>query len=393
MNRATITPSSSKRRVLYVTDFHEEEVLLGIADFARQANWELIANMRFHGGFPTEKEADGLLVTSYSRRVQKWLEHWKGTPIVHLGIPPDGLHFPSVHPDFGQAGSIGARHLMELGSVQHAFYTLEPGPDSMRIRDAFEKELAAGGLDCIRIELTFSSSLSPARDARLRMLARCLERLKKPVAIMTCDDRRSLELLEACELQGLRVPEDIAILGCENRRVEMSIAKVALSSIDFDKRRVGRKAAEILQSMMEGADPPSREELVPPACVIGRASTATFATAHDGIRGSILHIRGHYAEPMRLADLARLAGMSERLFRDEFKECVGHGPKEEILRVRIEAACRLLRDTDLKLEAVALESGFGSAKKLCEAFARHRGTSPGRWREQALEGKSSIVSG
>ena len=55
-------------------------------------------------------------------------------------------------------------------------------------------------------------------------------------------------------------------------------------------------------------------------------------------------------------------------------------------RVRLGAAERLLRDTELKLEAVALESGFGSARRLCTVFADAHGMSPNAWRQQAKGG-------
>jgi transcriptional regulator GlxA family with amidase domain len=42
----------------------------------------------------------------------------------------------------------------------------------------------------------------------------------------------------------------------------------------------------------------------------------------------------------------------------------------------------LLRDSDLKLEAIAMESGFGSAAQLCRFFARAYGSSPNVWRER-----------
>ncbi|MBB5352471.1 LacI family transcriptional regulator [Haloferula luteola] len=391
MNLAFSPEPSPRRRVLYVTDFHEEEMLLGIADFARKANWELISNMRFHGAFPTESEADGLLVTCYSDRVKDWLKAWKGTPTVHLGIPHPEMNLPFVQPDLELVGRTGARHLMNLGRVQHAFYSLQPGPDSRLIRDAFERELAASGLSSDRLEVSSATGGSPAKNVRLPLLAQQLKLLRKPVAIMTCDDRRSLDLLEACDMLGLRVPEDVAILGCEDRKVEVNLARVALSSVDFDKHYMGKRAAQMLQTAMDGQRLPRHCELVAPAGVKQRASTATYSTPDSHLRRSVLFIRRHYSEPLRLSSLARMAGMSERVFRDEFKRCVGHGPKEEIIRVRLDAACRLLRDTDYKLEAIAMESGFGSAKKLCEAFSRVHQTTPGRWRELAQAGKLSTA--
>jgi hypothetical protein len=59
----------TQRRVLFITDFYIEPVLAGIVEYARDAGWELIPNMRFHGLFPSEREADGILATVTSERV------------------------------------------------------------------------------------------------------------------------------------------------------------------------------------------------------------------------------------------------------------------------------------------------------------------------------------
>lgn len=375
------------KRVLFVTDFYEEESLLGVVEHARDCGWELIANMRFHGKFPTESEADGILVTAHGPRVQKWLEGWKDTPMIHIGMPSSPVAAPWVDADYENAGRVGARHLLELGQVRYGFYTLEEGKDTLLVRDGFESEIRNAGLKSVRIDLTAEDGLEMPRKLRLERLAEKLKLQDRPLAIMASDDRRSLELVAACEIAGLRVPEDVSILGCENRSVEVGLCPTRLSSVDLNRRLVGLNAARALDTLMSGGSV-SERALVQPKGVIARASTATFATGNPGITRSVIHLREHVTEPAKLSELARMAGMSERYFRQEFKRLVGHSPRHELLRSRMAKAARLLRDTDFKLEAIAIESGMGSAKKLCEFFARFHGMSPGRWRMQAQESKA-----
>lgn len=389
------TPTGRKRRVLYITDFHVEEKLLGAVEIARERNWELISNMRFHGLFPSETEADGLLITCYGERTREWLSLWKRTPAVHLGISPPVTGLPWVDCDHATVGRLGAEHLMGLGKVHHAFYSLLVYPETRIIRDAFENRLQTAGLGCTRLDFEADHESDPMeipRELRLTWLARRLGSLPRPLAVMTDDDRRSLEIVAACELAGLRIPEDVTVLGCENRAVEVRLSPVPLSSVDLNHRHVGRRAAELLDQLMIGETVHSSGHRVQPAGVAARESTATVFTGNPGIDRCVLRIRTEYAGPLRLTDLARLAGMSERQFRAEFRRLTGHCPRQEIQKVRMEAANRLLRDTDLKLEAVASESGFGSAKKLCEAFGRHHGVSPHRWRLRHREGEGSSMT-
>ena len=129
----SFSPAAAKR-ILFITDFYEEEALLGVVDHARVEGWELIANMRFHGHFPSETQADGILVTANGPRVQQWLENWQGTPIVHIGTAPPELAVAWVDVDHAAAGRMGARHLMALGQVHHAFYSLVSRPETLCVR-------------------------------------------------------------------------------------------------------------------------------------------------------------------------------------------------------------------------------------------------------------------
>ncbi len=376
------------RRVLYVTDFYQEEQLLGVVDYARHRNWELISNMRFHGILPSETEADGILVTGYTERVQNWMRQWQGTHSVHLGMAPPELNLCWVDVDYEEAARAGARHFLELGHLNFAFYSLINQSDTLQVKERFVEELEAAGRSATLLDFEAvhgTSTLEVPREERLRWLVSRLDSLKKPLAVMTDDDRRSLEVVAACDVLGLRIPEDVSVLGCENRVVEVNMSRLPLSSVDMNWRLAGRRAAELLDQMMEGKTS-GRNIRVGPLGVVGRASTATFVTECPEITRTLLHIRENFAQSLRMTDLARMAGMAERHFRAEFKRLVGHSPRAEIHRARLAVATRLLRDTELKLEAIAFESGLGNAKKLCEVFAEDYGMTPTAWRIQSRDG-------
>jgi LacI family transcriptional regulator len=385
-SRAVETARRTSRRVLFITDFYVEEILAGIAEYARDVKWELIANMRFHGAFPSEREADGILTTVTSERVRDWLGQWQNCPTVRMiASPYPDLPYPAVEGDYAAAGRAGAQHLLELGHVHYAFYWLQAGPESADAVHAFEAVLAAAGRRLHRLDFTAAhggKSVEIPREQRLRWLAEELRRLPKPVAIMGDDDRRALELLIACDAAGLRVPQDVALLGCDNRAIELAMARMPISSVDMNMQSLGWEAAAVLDRLMRGEKPRARVQKVPVRGVVARRSTATFVTDSPGITAALLHLREHFQKPLRLAKLARIAGMSERLFGREFKRRVGRGPRAEIQRARLACAARLLRDTDFKLDAIAVESGFGSARKLCTIFAEAYRTTPTAWRQR-----------
>ncbi len=88
----------------------------------------------------------------------------------------------------------------------------------------------------------------------------------------------------------------------------------------------------------------------------------------------------HLDEPLTGADLARRAGMSLRAFQRRFRETVGTTPGEWLTRQRVARARELAETTQLPMERLAAEAGFGSVETLRHHFRRLVGTTPGRYR-------------
>jgi transcriptional regulator GlxA family with amidase domain len=78
--------------------------------------------------------------------------------------------------------------------------------------------------------------------------------------------------------------------------------------------------------------------------------------------------------------IARRAGMSSRTLSRRFREQVGATPARWVARARVTRAQRLLETTDLSIERVAAEAGFGSAAVMREHFGEVVGTSPMAYR-------------
>lgn len=107
---------------------------------------------------------------------------------------------------------------------------------------------------------------------------------------------------------------------------------------------------------------------------------ASQNTSHPGIRHAQDWILCHLDAPLRLAELARQAAMSERNFRRVFGREVGASPAEFIERARLDAARRLLEDGDLPLKSIAGRVGFGSEQSLRKLFLKQLGVAPHEYR-------------
>jgi AraC family transcriptional activator FtrA len=93
-------------------------------------------------------------------------------------------------------------------------------------------------------------------------------------------------------------------------------------------------------------------------------------------------MRRHLDEPLPLNLLAERARMSERTLLRRFEEATGRSPKQWLVHERLGRARELLEGSDLAVEQIADQCGFGSADTLRHHFRRTLKISPARYRER-----------
>jgi AraC family transcriptional activator FtrA len=103
-------------------------------------------------------------------------------------------------------------------------------------------------------------------------------------------------------------------------------------------------------------------------------------------RGSLSELmdqmRRRLGEPLRIADLARLAAMSERTFMRRFQAATGMSPADWITRMRVDCARELLESTALSVDFIAARTGLGTSTTLRHHFRRKVGVSPVEYRRR-----------
>jgi AraC-like DNA-binding protein len=92
------------------------------------------------------------------------------------------------------------------------------------------------------------------------------------------------------------------------------------------------------------------------------------------------YIDQHICEPITLATLAEVAGLSRMYFAAQFRAATGCRPHECVLRKKIERAQRMLLETSEPLVSIALDVGFQSQAHFSTVFKRFAGLSPYQWR-------------
>lgn len=101
------------------------------------------------------------------------------------------------------------------------------------------------------------------------------------------------------------------------------------------------------------------------------------------------HLVAHPSEPVALAQLAQLSGLSETHFRRLFRETLQESPAKYALRLRLNNACRALEGTNDTIAEIAADNGFFDQSHFVKAFRHHFGRTPTEYRRN----HQHIISG
>jgi LacI family transcriptional regulator len=178
------------------------------------------------------------------------------------------------------------------------------------------------------------------------------------------------------------VPDDVLVLGVDNDVTLCEMSTPTLSSIQLTSYDAGYRLAEVLDRAMRGEIAPGKMPDVPYTgnTVIERVSTQRSFAYDTLVRRCREILATEFAAPIRVADLATRFRVSRRTLETHFRAMTGTTIAEEVMRLRIEHAKRLLATTDAPQERIASACGFYNASHLSAVFRRRCGAPPSSFR-------------
>ena len=192
-------------------------------------------------------------------------------PVVLINREVDGYPLDRVLSDYGAGGALAAQHLVELG---HRRIGLVTGPSSMAVfqdrEDAFRRTLADLGApfdESLRREGPFSYEVGEQLATDL------LDRPDPPTAIFCADDMVAFGALDAARRLGLRVPEDVSVVGYD----DLTMAgwdSHDLTTVRQPIAEMAREAARLVVQRIERPDELAEpQRRVHPVTLVRRGST------------------------------------------------------------------------------------------------------------------------
>ena len=332
-------------------------------------------------------KGDGIIARIENPRLATQIKRMK-VPFVDLYDREEMGHIPAVLTDNRAIARLAAEHLIER-ELQHFAYCGLPGIFSSDERCRFFVDyLSALGHQVHVYEppRRYRTKLIAASEdfelQREGAIVRWLRSLPKPVGLMACNDLRAHQILMVCDENRLAVPEEVAVIGVDNDEVICGLTRPPLSSIEQNPEEVGYQAAVLLDRLMQGETPPMEPMIIPPRGIVARQSTDVVAVADADLGAALHHIRKHACDGLSVEELAVSTAMSRRTLERRFLHCLGRSPKDEINRVQLGHAKRLLAMTNYPLVKIAHLTGFRYVESMCVLFKKTTGQTPGQYRRQ-----------
>lgn len=299
-------------------------------------------------------------------------------PIVNISGTLTKTPVPRVSLDNGLVGQVAAEHLIERGFREFAYYGLRDVAYSVVRCNAFSTRLEANGFssDALLMPPTYRAKGIPWRDQQ-RRLVKWLSSLPTPVGLLAVTDYRARQVLDACRQIGLRVPQQVAVIGVDNEEVICVHVQPQLTSVARNNQQEGYHAAALLDQLIHGKKVEEIEKMVPPLGVVARESTETVAFKDSRLCEAIEFLHKHIEDPIGVQELASHVGVSRRWMEYAFRDALGESPYQYIRHRRLKLAQQLLEEEpSTKIYQVARRTGFTSAKQLSMAFGQEFGVSP-----------------
>lgn len=366
-------------------------VMRGVMRYANlQRRWIIHEELRhiFETPLPDWPECDGAIVAGVAGEAREYaIAHSRH--FIHCSGSADPSRSPVVCMDDYAVGTMAAEHLMDCRLEHFGFYGYRSdSPLACNRFNGFCDALASRGFTCYEPGLGWTTSVEWQGPRDPEALIDWLQVLPKPVGIMAIDDSAAHELASVCLRANIAVPERVAIIGVNNDDLLCESAWPPLSSVNCDYSRTGYIAASLLDKLLQGQALQDQERIIrlPPLGVIRRQSTDILALDNPDLVEAIRYIREHACDPCTVSDVLRHVPVNRRWLERQFVATLGRTPHDEIMRVRIEVAKRLLLQPELSLPDIAIRCGFAANQNFGRAFLKLIGTTPGAYRRTATRG-------
>lgn len=365
------------------TGSYARDLLSGIAKHQRECRhpWSLHIVRRRRFALPPaclrSWNGHGIIARVDTLEVENELRQ-TGLPVVNVSGALKQPFFPTFLQEPMLAAQLALQCFTERGFRNYAFIGDAMQDWSLERGRCFEGLLTDRGSTCSPLLLHPDESNA---DRAVSIIRQWLKHQPKPLAVWVGDDAMGVQVLSACLQQGVRVPEDVAVLGVDNDTSLTELTTPPLSSIVLNGEGVGYSAAKTLEKWMQGEAPRTGSVItLPPLGIAFRRSTDVMAVTDPHVALALKIIQQEACHGLRVADLIERVPLARRQLECRFKAALNRTLLGEIWRVQCHHARELLETTDIPMMEVAERCGYEYPEHFSKVFKKVVGCSPGKHR-------------
>lgn len=355
----------------------------GVANYARKNHWHLSVVFGDSAGWVKDRFCHGIIATLRKNSPMSNAIIRRRLPTVELGIARPSLKIPHITGNNVDMGESAADYFMERGFRNFVWYS----ENNHRIAEdrykGFKEKIRAAGFECQRLVLQDDFSQAELSwKTQQKWICEKIRSHPLPCAVYAFNDSQAVDLIDACLNAGIRIPEEVAVLGTDDNPLICPTAAVELSSIKHDVEAVGYRAAEELDKIINGA--PSERKIIQltHTGIAVRQSTNIFAINDPHVVTALKNIHENFRHSVSVTDIVQTTGLSRRSLETRFKTHLDQSILETLNKLRIENCRRLLRETNLSIADIAAQSGFNTPEYLHRVFAKENEMTPRQYRMQ-----------
>jgi len=355
---------------------------MGFAGVANQSGWTVLhyhtpANLQW---LLSEWEPKVVVLPPRSYKVLP--ANANGRTLVSINDDRSTEGIASVCLDEAKIGSIAASHLLRKGLSNLATFRFDAIPFALERVRAFEATVLDSGRQLADSWRGGDERSSPRYGENAEEFCRWLKGLPKPCGIFACTDSWARVIARYCLASGIKIPEQIAVIGVDNDIIDCEFASPPLSSVAVPWRLLGQRAAELVSRALAGSLNGNERIVVEPLDVVVRRSTEVLAVTDPLVRSAIEWIESHADRRITVPAVAKAMVATRQTLERRFRAVLGRTVLQEVRRAHVDLAKKLLATSPHDLPKVARASGFTNAALLNVAFGRETGMTPGAYRRQ-----------
>jgi LacI family transcriptional regulator len=362
---------------------HHYDVLQGILAYGRDSGW----NCRIEPGLETSDSVDDLL-DQYdgiiARSAPALVAHCKQNkiPLVNVWLNAPDQSCVTVCVDLQKVAYDAAAFLLRRGFRNVGFLSRAQDATAIRSLAGVREAAKQFGCDIRTLNAGLPIQLSDWRKFHESVEAWMAE-FPLPAAVIASDHIMARHFVDDCLRLGLLVPDDVAVMSCEENAGVCGGLDPGISAMDKGYFEVGKEAAEKLKLLMSGKKVAETVHVVTTrSTLVERRSTSVQPVSDRMVARALRYVWDHSNQPMGVREVAEAVGIPRRRLERRFRSVVNQSINDKIIESRVERAKRLLTETDEPVKLVARAAGFSSSVRLAQVFAQHVGETPTAYRNK-----------